>query len=206
MAYASRTGTRRNLELLRSLGWGLMISATGCHRTEGFKRYAIDNGAWTAFQQKRPWDEAAFRAVLEKHAAAADFIVVPDVVAGGLASLRFSESWLDRLAWAGRRRLIAVQDGMEPDDVRPLLGPDVGVFVGASCEAPAFWKVRTMAAWARLARERGAYCHVGRVNSARRIRLCSLAGADSFDGTSATRFAVTAVPLDNARRQTSWVF
>jgi hypothetical protein len=55
--------------------------------------------------------------------------------------------------------------------------------------------------WGRLARECGAYLHVGRVNSARRISLCALAGADSFDGTSVTRFACTAQELDHARNQ-----
>jgi hypothetical protein len=207
MAYASRTGTRRNLDLLRALGWGLMISATGVHRAEGFARWAVDNGAWTAHSKKRPWDEAAFVKVVERLGPGADFIVAPDIVAGGLASLRLSETWLPRLAPVGARRvLIAVQDGMTAPDVAGLLGPDVGLFVGGSCEAPTWWKTTTLPVWGQLARERGAYLHVGRVNTARRIRLCALAGAHSFDGSSATRFAVTARPLDNARRQVTWVF
>ena len=41
----------------------------------------------------------------------------------------------------------------------------------------------------------------GRVNTQRRIRLCAAAGADSFDGTSASRYAVTLPGLDSARRQ-----
>jgi hypothetical protein len=206
MAYASRTGTRRNLEALRAAGWGLMVSATGRHRTEGFARYAIDNGAWTAYRQGRAWDERLFMELVEALGAAADFITAPDVVAGGVASLRLTESWLPRLERFGRRLLVPVQDGMQPGDVAPLLGPRVGIFVGGSNEAPTWWKVRTLPAWGRLARERGAHLHVGRVNSSRRIRQCALAGAHSFDGTSPTRYAVTLRPLDNARRQTSWVF
>jgi hypothetical protein len=201
MAYASRTGTRRNLDALRAAGWGLLVSATGPHRTEGFPTYAIDNGAWTAYVQRRPWDERAFVAVVEKLGAGAEFIAAPDIVAGGLQSLRLSEQWLPRLDGIGRRRLIPVQDGVQDGDVGPLLGPPVGVFVGGTTP----WKLTTMASWARLARERNAYCHVGRVNSARRIRMCALAGVDSFDGTSASRWAVTVKRLDNARRQTAWV-
>jgi hypothetical protein len=202
MAYASRTGTKRNLDGLRARGWGLMVSASGVHRTEGFNRYALDNGAWTTHNLGRPWSEARFRQLVDAFGAGADFIAAPDIVAGGLASLRLSVSWLPRLEHLRRLLLIPVQDGMEPADVRPLLGAQVGVFVGGETA----WKLRTLPAWASLARERGAYCHVGRVNTVRRIRLCALAGADSFDGSSASKFAVTLPPLDNARRQTSWVF
>lgn len=201
MAYASRTGTRRNLDALRARGWGLIVSATGAHRTEGFARYGVDNGAWTAHQQGTAWDEAVFVQLVSTLGAGADFVIAPDVVAGGLESLRLSLSWVERLRAVCRLVLIPVQDGMELADVAPHLGGGVGVFVGGSTE----FKLRTMAAWARLARERGAYCHVGRVNTARRIRMCALSGVDSFDGTSASRFAVTIAPLDNARRQTAWV-
>lgn len=44
IGYASRTGTRRNLDALRAAGWRLMVSARGALRTEGFP-YALDNGA-----------------------------------------------------------------------------------------------------------------------------------------------------------------
>ncbi|MBC8753020.1 hypothetical protein F6X42_44140, partial [Paraburkholderia sp. WC7.3b] len=47
--------------LHRSPGWRLLVSAKGEHRTEGM-RYAIDNGAWTAYQRGEPFDEAAFLA------------------------------------------------------------------------------------------------------------------------------------------------
>lgn len=58
-----------------------------------------------------------------------------------------------------------------------------------------------MAMWADLARSKGAWCHIGRVNSVRRIRKCALAGASSFDGTSASRFVVELRKLDDASRQ-----
>lgn len=199
MAYASRTGTRRNLAALRVAGWGLMLSATGVHRTEGFERYALDNGAWTAYQQGRAWDARKFAALVDVFGPGADFVAVPDIVAGGLDSLRLSESWLPRLSGL---RLVPVQDGMLPGDVTGLLGPSVGIFLGGSTD----WKLDTMRAWGGVAREVGCYFHVGRVNSIRRIRLCASCGADSFDGTSATRFAVTLPKLDNARRQTSWAW
>ncbi len=197
MAYASRTGTRRNLAALRSAGWGLLVSACGALRTEGFSTYALDNGAWSAYRNSRPFDENAFLIAVERLGSGAQFIVVPDIVCGGLASLRFSESWLPRIDGVGRRRLLAVQNGMVPADVRGLLAADVGIFVGG--DTP--WKEKTLPLWGDLAREMSCYLHVGRVNTARRIRLCQLAGAMSFDGTSASRFSCTLGLLDAARCQ-----
>ena len=200
IAYASRTGTRRNLDALRRAGWRLMVSARGALRTEGF-RYALDNGAWTSFQRGEPFDEAAFERAIVRLGADADWIVVPDIVMGGIASLKFSRTWLARLrnrrALAKARFMVAVQNGIAPAHVRDLVGPRVGIFVGGDTE----WKLATMAGWARFAHARGATCHVGRVNSARRIRLCAGAGVDSFDGSGVSRFAAALPPLDLARRQ-----
>lgn len=67
------------------------------------------------------------------------------------------------------------------------------------------WKLSTMPSWAALARSKGAMCHVGRVNTKRRIALCGAAGASSFDGTSVVRFPVNLERLnravETARRQ-----
>jgi hypothetical protein len=196
-AYASRTGSRRTLEALRSHRWGLFVSATGVLRTEGFSTYALDNGAWTAYRQGRPFDERSFLRAVDLLGAGAQFVVVPDIVCGGLASLRLSERWLPRLEGVGGRRLIAVQNGMVPTDVRHLLSAEVGIFVGGDSA----WKESTLPAWGKLAEETRSYLHVGRVNTVRRIRLCHQAGAASFDGTSVTRFSKTIELLDEARRR-----
>lgn len=196
VGYASRTGTKRNLAALRSAGWRLILSATGCLRTEGM-RYAVDNGAWTAFQQGSAFDENAFLRAIDKVGERADWIVIPDIVAGGLRSLEYSLSWLDDLKRLPTQLLLAVQDGMTPDDVREYLSPAVGIFVGGSTE----WKERTANQWGHLARRRNCYLHVGRVNSQRRIAICAGAGANSFDGTSATRFLKSLPRLDRACQQ-----
>ena len=183
------------------------MNAVGAHRTEGFP-YAIDNGAWSAYQAfiKRRQatallDRRAFIKVVVRLGGSADFVVVPDIVAAGKESLALSKRWLPWVLDHTQLALIAVQDGMVPSDVAELLGPRVGLFVGGSCDPPDFWKLSTMAQWCDLARKHGAWCHIGRVNSALRIRKCALAGATSFDGSSASRFALTIPPLDDARRQ-----
>ncbi|MGA0092588.1 MAG: hypothetical protein ACO3JT_09775 [Candidatus Nanopelagicales bacterium] len=147
--------------------------------------WALDNGAWGAFSRGETWSADAFRRALDRWGEGADWIVLPDIVAGGRASLDLSLSWLDEVAAAGRPMLLAVQDGITAADVRTYLGGGVGVFVGGSTD----WKWRTVSEWAALGREIGCHVHVGRVNSARRIRLCADLGVTSTDGTSATMFA-----------------
>lgn len=197
IAYASRTGTRRNLAALRDAGWRILVSARGVLRNEGF-RYALDNGAWTAFTQREPFDVGAFEKALDLMGAEADWVASPDIVGGGMRSLELSESWLPRLMDA-RLVLIPVQDGLTASDVRPLLGNRVGIFLGGSTE----WKLATMREWGELAREVGCYYHVARVNTRRRIEMCSEAGATSFDGSSASRFAASLPRLERARCQPS---
>ncbi len=185
-----------------------MVSARGVLRTEGF-RYALDNGAWTAFQRGEAFDVLAFERAVALLGVGADWIALPDIVLGGIASLNLSVRWLRKLrrrvALRGARFMLVVQNGMEAGPmlgrIKRIIGSRVGVFVGG--DTP--WKEATVRFWARLAHRRGAICHVGRVNTARRIQICEDAGADSFDGSSASRFAVTLPPLDAARRQPSFM-
>ncbi|MDR5754901.1 MULTISPECIES: hypothetical protein [unclassified Caballeronia] len=123
VGYASRTGTRRNLDALKGADWRLLVSAKGELRTEGFHRYALDNGAWTAYQQGRPFDEYAFSVAVERLGERADWLVLPDIVMGGMASLDYSLKWLERLRGMPCRMLIAVQNGMQVDDLASLLSP-----------------------------------------------------------------------------------
>ena len=197
MCYASRTGTRRNLDAMRVRGWGLLISRGGEWRTEGFDHYCLDNGAWVDFQAQRPFDADAFERLIDRLGARADWIVLPDIVAGGLASLEMSLRWSNRCLSACPMVLLAVQDGMGESDVAPFVGPSVGIFLGGSTE----WKISNMARWGTFCRQRGIYYHVARVNTARRMFLAASSGADSVDGSSGSRFAVTVPPLDHALRQ-----
>ncbi len=201
MPYASRTGTRKNLDALRRRRWGLLVSATGCVRTEGWPEaglpYGLDNGAWTAFQAGTRFDVKAFERAVELVGDSAEFIIVPDIVAGGLDSLEFSLEWIPKLEGIGRRRLLAVQDGMRPEDIGGLLGDSVGIFVGGSTE----WKWAHLPIWGRLARKTECYLHVGRVNTTRRFLECIRVGVDSVDGTSVTRFSKNINKLDSASKQ-----
>ena len=200
LAYASRTGTRRNLKALHQAGWRLLVSPS-CLRTEGFT-YALDNGAWSSYTQGRPFNSRAFERALSQLGRNADWTTLPDIVAGGHASLQLSLRWMQRVLNESPYALLAVQDGLTPDDVVPFLGKRVGIFVGGSTA----WKEATLSQWGALGRQIGCWIHVGRVNSARRIRLCAMAGVTSFDGSSVSRFACTLPQLDTARQQLAFHF
>lgn len=177
-----------------------MVTATKLRlvpRDYGFERWCYDNGAWVAHTTGQPFDEAAFLKGYDKVGRGADFAVLPDIVAGGMRSLDYSLTWRERLGEPLCPLLLAVQDGMDVADVEGLVGKHLGIFVGGSTE----WKEATLPQWGRLARATGAHLHVGRVNTARRIKLCAMAGADSIDGTSVTRFVKTLPLIDNAVRQ-----
>ena len=205
--YATSTSTKRTLRALRTHGWRLLQSPDRLKKTRARlpqewdngtpAPYALDNGAWTAFQKGAPFDGDAFLWAFERIGAGADWVVAPDIVGGGLASLDLTARWLDRLDHP--LVLIAVQDGMTPDDVAPLMGPGRGIFLGGSTE----WKLKTIAQWGNSAREWGAYYHVARVNSVRRIRMAQCAGAQSVDGTKVTQFGPPEIGrLDDTVKQT----
>lgn len=196
MAYATTTRTRRNIEEMRKHDLRLLITPDITTLHDGF-HYAIDNGAWGAFQRGDDIDFDAFEALVDDVGADADFVVVPDIVCGGVESLRRSEEWLARLEGRCRLLLVPVQNGFTPDDVRAWLGAGVGIFVGGDTE----WKLSSLPVWGELALDVGCHLHVARVNTKNRIRRCALAGAHSFDGTSATRFGDNAEKIDRWRAQ-----
>lgn len=193
--YASNTGTRRNLDALRAANWRLIITPSKPTLQTGF-RFAIDNGAYgpNGFQPE------AFMRLVERFGCAADFIVLPDIVAGGNDSLRLSVSWIPKLRGL-RSLLLPIQDGMSAHDVGMVLRQNVqvGLFLGGSTE----FKLRELYGWGMVAAAWKRRYHVGRVNTRRRIRLCAEAGADSFDGTSVSRYASTLPTLEAQRIQPS---
>lgn len=196
ICYASRTGTKRNLAAMRAAGWRLLISRAGVWRTEGFP-YALDNGAWSDFQQGKPFDDDAFERLLDRFGEGADWIVLPDIVEGGQRSLDLSRRYLNRVVGLCPITLIAVQDGIEPHDVAAHVNASVGIFLGGSTK----WKLARMADWGQFCADQECYYHVARVNTRQRFRMAAASGAHSVDGSSASRYAVTLPKCDSWSRQ-----
>lgn len=106
-----------------------------------------------------------------------EFIVLPDIVAGGLASMEESRRWVHRCRGLAPLYL-AIQDGMEPADVDDkLAGACAGYFIGGTLK----WKIRHGEKWTRAAHERGLRCHIGRMGTPKRIRWGMRINADSID-------------------------
>ncbi len=140
----------------------------------------------------RLWDQLA----LARHPGLR-FVAAPDAVMQTPDGPRGDWSgtlWLWR-CWRPAllaRRLpaaIVLQDGATPDTVP---WDDVAaVFVGGSTR----WKLsRAAELLVRLARARGKWAHVGRVNTFRRLARVEAMGADSFDGTQFSMFPDTHIP------------
>jgi hypothetical protein len=161
------------------IGW--LLSPDGWQKPPSWMPYAIDNGAYPAWANNKPWDEDKFLNHLEKTKTAPHkplWIVVPDVVTDREATI---EKWNP---WSKQIRDIlfkvplafAVQDGMTKSDV-----PEDAevIFVGGSTE----WKWKNLYEWTKNFKR----VHVGRVNSERLLWMAHEAGAESCDGTGWVR-------------------
>lgn len=142
----------------------------------------FDCGTYGPWFRGEEWDAMLFERslkVIEELKILPDFVVCPDLIAQGNDSLKHSVYWLPRVHRVAPVYL-AVQDGMDPFDVRPLLRSEQfsGVFVGGTKR----WKWSTLGQWVRTAHSQGVPCHVGRAASPRQIRWATSAGADSIDG------------------------
>ena len=154
---------------------GHLLNPTRKTRTYDWLPFAVDNGRFAATTAGQPWDAKQFLAYLDyvdSMGHAPLWVVVPDVVGDAKATLASWPEWSDKLRAYGWPLAMAVQDGMQPDDVPA--DADV-VFVGGSTQ----WKWRTMATWC----DNFARVHVGRVNTDRWLWECHEAGAESCDGT-----------------------
>lgn len=141
--------------------------------------YALDNGAFGAWDKSRTWDPDAFTKHVTRYAfrqLRPNWVVVPDVVADRAATLMSWDRWAPVLRHEFMLPLaLAVQDGMTISDVLCLSEqPDV-IFVGGTTN----WKWRTFGQWAKDFPR----VHVGRVNGAKGLDLCKDAGVESCDGT-----------------------
>ena len=148
--------------------------------------YAIDNGCYADAVAKPPraWNEAEFIEGIDwardVGSQLPDFVVVPDIVAGGQRSYLFSRAWYLTHAhrYPGFPWYFAVQDGMTPETLDLSWGDFAGIFVGGSLD----WKLKTAQRWCQWAHDRGLKLHIGRAATAQRIRWARRIGADSVDG------------------------
>jgi hypothetical protein len=176
------------------LGW--LIGPGGWRRPPKWMPVALDNGAYGAWEKKKPWNEDAFWDLLfEAHEYCKPlWAIVPDVVTDKDGTIerwhKFAPKIRDR--FPDLPLAFAVQDGMTPEDVPEGVHM---IFVGGSRD----WKWDNLDMWKKCGRK----FHVGRVNTVSQVLKCHHAGASSCDGTGWTRHSDRLDELEIALQKTA---
>lgn len=161
-------------------------------------RWFMDNGAFGAFKAGTRFDVPSWTiavvvcewlrrngppAWLPAESALPDFIVLPDIVGGGLQSLEFSMAALKTVLLDGVSPdlgfALVVQEGMRPEDL-PWDEPWDTLFIGG---ADLGWKMGTAPQWTAAARANGRFVHIGRVGTQGRVLEARRIGVDSIDSS-----------------------
>jgi hypothetical protein len=157
------------------IGWLVGPSAMRKTKLRSWIPFACDNDAFASFTTGKPWDEAAWLAMLTQirnDGLTPKWVLVPDVVADREATLAKWEQYAPVATRYGWPLAIAVQDGMTPADIPATAEV---IFVGGTTE----WKWRSLPMWAQT----GMRVHVGRVNEIDRLHICERWRVESVDGT-----------------------
>lgn len=139
--------------------------------------WAMDNGAYSKF------DLAGYRRLLIRqrpHRARCLFIAAPDVPFYARRTLELFEHWAIELR--GWPRAIVCQNGQEELPI-PWKMLDA-VFIGGD---DAFKLSKEAEAIIKAAKALGKWAHIGRVNTADRLKRIYEMGADSFDGSGISK-------------------
>lgn len=168
------------MEQCNALGYGIVYSPADPRKIIHKFSHIIDNGAWTAYKTKQPWNKDAFYSYLST-AKNPDFVVIPDIVAGGKASLIRSTEHIQRLK--KYTLYLAVQPGIIADDIGELLIYIKGIFIGGD----SVWKWRTAEYWREYSYKNGIKCHIGGVGTKQLYDYAYAIGVDSVDGSTPVR-------------------
>lgn len=164
--------------------------------------WAADNDAYSGF------DADAYRQMIDRVAGIEGcmFATLPDVVGDHLATFDMADEWLPELEGRFPIGLVA-QDGMSIADLDWWSAAIHCLFIGGSTE----WKMgRDAARLVMRAKQLGLLVHMGRVNSARRLRYAMALGCDTVDGSSMAQFTSTHLAgfhhqAASPRQQVGWL-
>jgi len=156
--------------------------------------WACDNGCFAGF------DEVAFVKMVRSVQGKPNllFVTMPDVIGNAKETLESFKVWYPVFERYYNVPLSYVlQDDVSVNEI-PWDSVKC-VFMGGSTE----WKIGKAAAEiVQVAKSKGKWVHMGRVNSFKRIRYAYTIGCDSFDGSQFSMFPDTYIPkalewLDN---------
>lgn len=143
--------------------------------------FALDNDAFTAWRDKKPWNLEAWQTMIgwiRMTGLKPMWAAVPDVVADRDKTIANWKRYSEGIIHIGWPAAFCVQDGMTPDDVPD--NADV-VFVGGSDG----WKFPNLKMWT----DNFPRVHCARVTSQKMIEACEELGCESIDGTGWFRAA-----------------
>lgn len=156
------------------------------YRKKQIVNWFLDNGAYKAFTSNTPLNEGLFYDVIERCITdnnIPDFIVIPDIVSGGIKSLEYSITHIPTLECYDIPLYLALQDGITSSDVASVLyhhNVISGLFIGGSKE----WKMNTMGFWKKTF---NLPVHVGRIGTIKDYKKCFFSRIDSVDGSNPSR-------------------
>lgn len=157
----------------------LLTPLTGFRLRDQSKPWAIDNGAFSGF------DEKAFFSILrrqERDKTNCKFVCAPDVVGQAMRTVELFDLFKERLS--GWPLALVIQDFQEV--VRIPWQELAAIFVGGSTA----WKVGPhAAACITTAKALGKWVHVGRINDPSRFEYFEKLGADSCDGSGIAQYS-----------------
>lgn len=159
--------------------WQLRTPLTKYARTPGVP-WALDNGCFKAFYREtweRMLDEADDAETVFPRPI---FVTLPDIVGNAQRTAELFEAF--RMRTQELPRALVLQDGIE--NVRIPWADIVAVFIGGTDNFK--YSAEAIQA-ARTAKYLGKWVHVGRVNTAQRVRNWKDL-ADSIDGSGVSRF------------------
>ena len=117
------------------------------------------------------------------------FVASPDVVGNARKTIELFDYWEPIIRSYDLQIALVGQDGLEGLEIP--WDRFEAFFIGGSTE----WKLSNGAfKLAKLAKEKGKWVHMGRVNSIRRLEIARLYGCDSVDGSGFSRFPDLKIP------------
>lgn len=155
---------RANLDILRGFRWGADSGCYGSGESFDFDLYM------------------AYLWRIRRYAATCLFVTVPDVVGDAAETARRWKEYAPHVRPLGLPLAYVAQDGLEelPDADYQCL------FIGGSASTE-YKLSATAARLAQQAKAAGKWVHMGRVNSATRLKIAYNFGCDSADGTGLAR-------------------
>lgn len=147
--------------------------------------WAMDNGCFVGL------DPGAFMRMLYafRKKPGCLFVTAPDAV-GDAAETRYLWTfWAPVIQALGHTPAFVAQDGIEVDQVP--WDQRIALFIGGSTKFKESARARTLIG---VAKAKGIWAHVGRVNGKRRYEMMLKAGVDSIDGTGFSMYPDTNIP------------